>query len=248
MDPVDTALGKGLHVLQALASGDGPMRLSRLAEQLDMQKSSVHRVLRVLIDAGFVAQDTDSGLYAPTLKVWELGTAVVSALPIKQAATSVLQELHRTTSETVSLTILDGDDVLYLDKIVAPRPVGFTTRVGSRIPAPLTASGRAMLAYEDDARGIVERVAKRRADGAIDVEAVLADLERSRSDGYVVGRGRTERGIVGIAAAVPGPRGKAVAGLTVSSPVQRLDDARQAMIIEAVLVAATQLGEAVGRG
>lgn len=244
---MDSALGKGLRVLELLAASPAPMRLSQLAVDLDLQKSSAHRILRQLVEAGYVHQEADSGMYGATLKVWELGSAVVAALPIKQAAAGVLQELHRATSETVSLTVRDGDDVLYLDKIVAPRPIGFTTRVGSRVPAPLTASGRAMLAYAEDAEAVIERVAARVGPESLDVRRALADVKRARKDGYLVGRGRVERGIVGIAAAVPGRGRGAVAGLTVSAPVHRLDDTRQASIVEALLVAASGLGEAIGR-
>jgi IclR family KDG regulon transcriptional repressor len=244
---MDTALGKGLRVLEMLARADGPVRLSHLAAQLDLQKSSVHRVLRMLMVDGYVAQDPDTELYRPTLKVWELGSAVVSALPIKQAATTVLQELHRRTGETVSLTILDGDDVLYLDKILSPRPAGFTTRVGSRLPAPLTVGGRAMLAYEDDAAGVIERVATRVGTGVLDVDRALADVRRARTKGHLVGEGRRERGIVGIARGVPGPGGRAAAGLTVSAPAARVDTRRREAIVEALLIAATGLEEAIGR-
>ena len=78
---MDTALGKGLRVLEKLCRVDGPVRLSHLAAQLDLQKSSVHRVLRMLMAEGYVAQDPDTELYRPTLKVWELGSAVVGGLP-----------------------------------------------------------------------------------------------------------------------------------------------------------------------
>ncbi len=243
-----TALGKGLVVLEAGASAPGPVRVSHLATELDMQKSSVHRVLQTLVDEGWVVQDPQTDLYSATLKLWELGTAVANRVPLKQAATPVLHELHRRTGDTVSLTVRDGDDVLYLDKVLSPRPVGFTTRVGSRVPAPLTVGGRAMLAYEDDAAATVERVAAALPEGALDVARALADIERARTDGYVVGRGRAERGIVGIAAAVPGPGGRAVAGLTVSSPSADTDARRRDQVVEALLAAAATLGEAVGRG
>ena len=245
-DGMDSALGKGLRVLEALVVADGPSRLSHLAAKLEMQKSSLHRVLQTLIEFGFVTQDADTSLYAPTLKVWELGSSVVSRLPVKQAAAPVLQELHAVTGETVSLSVRDGDDVLYLDKIMSPRPMGFTTRVGSRVPAPMTAAGRAMLAYEPDAKSVVERVAARGDRGVVDVERVLSELEKARRDGYVVGRGRVDRGIVGIATAVLGGRGSAVAGLTVSTPSQRFDRARQKEIVEALRGAASRLGEAIG--
>lgn len=245
---MDSALGKGLRVLEALVLADGPSRVSHLAAKLDLQKSSLHRVLQTLVAAGFVVQDPETSLYAPTLKVWELGSAVVSRLPVKQAAAPILQELHETTGETVSLSVRDGDDVLYLDKIISPRPIGFTTRVGSRVAAPMTAAGRAMLAYEADARSVVERVAARLEPGALDVDQVVAELEKARRTGYVVGRGRVDRGIVGLATAVLGSRGSPVAGITVSTPSQRLDRARQKEIVESLLGAASRLGEAIGSG
>ena len=243
---MDTALGKGLRVLEAVATADGPVRLSHLATELGMQKSSAHRVLRALVDAGFVTQDPATDLYTATLKIWELGSAVVNAVPVKQAATTVLQELHRRTGETVSLSVLDGDDVLYLDKIVSPRPMGFTTRVGSRVAAPLTVGGRAMLAFEDDPAAVVHRVARRLAKGTLDVEKALADVRRARDEGYLVGVGRADRGIVGIAAAVPGPGGRAAAGITVSAPAKRMSPKREQEIVDALLLAAAGLGDAIG--
>jgi DNA-binding IclR family transcriptional regulator len=247
MEAQGSALGKGLRVLEALAASGRPRRLSELAVELGMHKTSVHRILWTLIGAGLVRQDPGSGLYVPTLKLWELGTAVVNEMPVKQAATPVLLELQRRTGETVSLTVLDGDDVVYLDKIIAPRPAGFTTRVGSRVPAPRTVAGRAMLAYEENPRELVERVAARWGGGAEDVERVLADIARAQRDGYLVGTGRPERGITGIAAAVPGPRGRAAAGLTVSALTSRTSAARQGEIVDALLRAVAALGDAVGR-
>lgn len=223
------------------------MRLSRLAEDLGLQKSAVHRILRTLCEAGLARQDPDTGLYGPTLRVWELGSAVVAALPVKQAATTVLHELHRTTGETVSLSVLDGDDVVYLDKVTSPRPAGFTTRVGSRIPAPLTVGGRAMLADEDDPAAVLDRVLDRLGPDAFDRDQALRDVARVRRQGYLVGRGRRGRGIVGIAAAVPGRGGRAAAGLTVSAPVARVDAAGREHIVSALLAATAALGDAVGQ-
>jgi DNA-binding IclR family transcriptional regulator len=248
MASVDTALGKGLRVLEALARADGPTRISHLATELGMQKSSLHRILQTLVELGFVTQDDGTSLYAATLKVWELGSAVVSALPIKLAASTILPELHQSTGETVSLSVRDGDDVLYLDKITSPRPIGFTTRVGSRVPAPMTAAGRVMLAFapEDEAAAVLARVGKRLGPKVLDVDRARADLRKARRDGYLVGRGRIDRGIVGVATAVRRAGGDAVAGLTVSTPAQRFDATRQHEIVEALLIAAARLGEALG--
>lgn len=245
---MDTALGKGLRVFEAIAVAGGPVRLSHLATELGFQKTSVHRILQELVAAGFVGKEPSGDRYVATLKVWELGTAIANALPVKQAATPVLRQLHRRTGETVSLTVLDGDDVLYLDKILADRAIGFTTRVGSRVPAVFTVAGRAMLAYEDDPSGVLERAAARRGGDRVDVRRALAEIRRARECGYVVGIGRPERGITGIGAAVPGRDGRAAAGLTVSAPTARTDESRRAELIEEVLLAAAALGEAIGNG
>ncbi len=246
-EKLDTALGKGLRVLEALSQAQSPVRLSTLAADLALQKSAVHRVLQTLLEAGFVHQDQESGLYGATLKLWQLGVGVMNALPVKQAATNVLQALHRQTGETVSLSILDGDHVLYLEKIIAPRPMGFTTKVGSRVPAPYTVAGRAMLAYEDDPRPILKRYLGGRKAEADAMDKALADIRQARDEGYLVGEGRVERGIVGMAAAVPGADGRGYAGLTVSAPRHRLTAARQRDFIDALLTATAQLSEALGQ-
>ena len=123
-------MAKAFAVLEALSRAKGPSRLSALASDLDLQKSTVHRILGELSALGYVVQDDGTGLYRPTLRTWELGTAVVADVPIKQVASGALLRLHEQTGETVSLVVRSGDDALYLDKIISPRPVRFTTRVG----------------------------------------------------------------------------------------------------------------------
>src|SRR5690606_19424135 len=84
--PVDSAVAKAFGLLEALAQAKGPSRLSTLATELGLQKSTVHRVLAELIGLGYVERDEATGLYRPTLRTWEIGTAIVADLPIKQVA------------------------------------------------------------------------------------------------------------------------------------------------------------------
>lgn len=243
---MDTALGRGLLVLETLAAADGPMRLSNLAMQLGMQKSSTHRVLRILVDAGYVAQDPHTELYRATLRMWEFGSSVVNGLPIKQVATAVLRQLHRRTAETVSLSVLDGDDVLYLDKIPSTQPTSWPTpQVGHRVPAPLTASGLAMLAHEPRAEAVIERVA-RRGDTPLDPARALAGVRKARRNGYHIGRSTPRRGVVAIAMGIPGRGVRPAAALTLSAPVERLDADREQALIDALVTAGNGLREAIG--
>jgi DNA-binding IclR family transcriptional regulator len=217
-----------------------------VAAELGMSKSTVHRLLAELIELGYVEQVAATGLYRPTLRTWELGTAVVADLPVKQVASTALQSLHERTGETVSLTVRSGDDVVYLDKIISPRPIRFTTRVGSRVGAPLTASGKAILAVSADGAEVVERVAARPGlDPPLDVERVLKELVEARRRGYAVSRSRP--GLIAIAAAVVDRDDEPVAALSVSAPTERVGRAQRAEVVEAVLMTATTLAESLGR-
>lgn len=243
---MDSAVAKAFGLLEALAQAKGPSRLSTLATELGLQKSTVHRVLAELIGLGYVERDEATGLYRPTLRTWEIGTAIVADLPIKQVASTALHQLHARTGETVSLMVRSGDDALYLDKLISPRPSRFTTRVGSRVPLPLTAGGKAILANVADGDDVVRRAAERPdLRGVVDAAQILAEIADARQRGYAVSSARP--GLVGIAAAVVDRGGEPVAALSVSAPTDRVPRAKRSEITESVVAVALTLAESLGR-
>lgn len=241
----DGAVPRAFRILELLALEAEPMRLSAIALALGMQKSTVHRILTTLMSLGFVEQDEDTSYYGATLRLWELGCGLISQHPVKQTAAAFLQRLHDATHETVSLTILSGDDVLYLDKIVSPRPIRFTSRVGSRAPAPLTAGGKAILAFEHDARAIIRRVRARIKDKRrVDTRMVLEELDRVRQHGYAESSFRP--GVVSFGAPIMARDGRAAAAISVSAPESRLTEAKRADIVEHLLATCADIAERVG--
>jgi DNA-binding IclR family transcriptional regulator len=240
------AVAKSFQVLEALSTR-GPVRLSTLASELGLGKSTVHRILAELVELGYADQEGDSGRYRPTLRTWELGTAVVADLPVKQASAGALQELHHLTGETVSLVVRSGDDALYLDKLVSPRPMRFTTRVGSRVPLPLPAGGKALLAFADDGPEVVERAAQRpELRGVLDVDKVVKELTAARRRGYAVATS-AQRGVTSVAAAVLDRDDRPAAALAVSAPTDHLVRGRRDEVAAAVVSTATRLSESLGR-
>ena len=238
---MDQAVARAAALLETLARAGAPMRLTRLAEAAGLQKSTAHRLLKTWIALGYARQDADSGLYGPTLRMWELGSGVVMDHPVKRAASGFLQALHRETGETVSLLLRDGDDVLYLDKLFAARSIGFSTRPGSRVAAPLTAGGKAMLATDADAEAVVRRAAARHP---LDVAAVMAELETVRRKGHSVSSGAP--GVTSFGGARPARSGPATAAISVSMPAERAAGAGEARIVQALMSACAGLAEAVG--
>ena len=243
---MDQAVARALGILEAVASSPGPLRLTRIAEAVGLSKSTAHRQLQTLVDLGYVVREPDTNRYGASLKLWELGSAVVGEHPVKRAATPFLHELHRQCGHTVSLLLPVGDEVLYLDKIISPRSAHFRTRPGSRAPAPFTSGGRAMLAYDPDARERVERVAEQvKARRVLDIDAFMADLPRVRTRGYAINLLNPE--VVSIGCALLARDGKAAAALSVSSSSETMDEAEQGRVADALLATCSRLAELVGR-
>ncbi|MCB1692607.1 MAG: IclR family transcriptional regulator [Pseudomonadales bacterium] len=241
----DGAVPRAFAVLELLALSNEPLRLSAIALRLGMQKSTVHRVLATLVLLGYVEQEEESSCYRASLRLWELGTGLVAQHPVKRAAAGFLQQLHQATHETVSLTVLSGDDVLYLDKIVSPRPIRFTSRVGSRVPAPLTAGGKAMLAYEPGARAIARRTRQRIQDKRrIEIESLMSELDQVREAGFATSSFRP--GVESFGAPIMAQDGRAAAAISVSAPTSRLSASKREAIVEQLLATCADLAERVG--
>jgi DNA-binding IclR family transcriptional regulator len=240
---MDQAVRRAVAILEAVARAPAPVRLKHIVEEVGLRKSTAHRLLRSWIELGYVTQEVASARYAPTLRLWELGSAIVDQHPVKRAASGFLQALHRETGETVSLLISDGDDVLYLDKLISPRSLRYSTRPGSRVAAPLTAGGKAILASDPDAAHRLARVAQRPG-VSLDVDAMLDELAEIRRRGYSTSRAR--EGALSIGCALPGRGGRADAAISVSAPTDRLDATSEPRLIEALLSTCTRLAEQIG--
>src|SRR5262245_33710440 len=96
------AVARAFAVLELLALEEKPVRLSAIALRLGMQKSTVHRVLSTLAELGYVQQEPRTSCYQATLRLWELGSSLITNHPLKRAAATFLQQLHQSTRETVS--------------------------------------------------------------------------------------------------------------------------------------------------
>ena len=185
---MEKTLAKGLIVLEALVHRGQPCGVSDLAVSLGVSKSNAHRLLNTLAETGYVT--SFDGRYAPTLKVWELGTKVIGGYDVKELARPAMTRLVRETAEGVRLTVLDRKtlDVIYIDKIDSPQDVRTFSELGGRAPAHCTSSGKVLLAYQDDAF-IAQAVRKLRAftkNTIVDRRAFIEHLKKVRANGYAV--------------------------------------------------------------
>ncbi|WP_199434260.1 IclR family transcriptional regulator [Qaidamihabitans albus] len=141
------ALRRGLAVLGALARHAGPVSAAALARELGLPRSSTYHLLTELESAGFVVHLPAERRYGLGIAAFELGSAYLRHDPLERLAGPLLRRLVDQVGHNAQLGVLHGNELLYLLKERPARPQTLVTDVGVRLPAHLTASGRAMLAY-----------------------------------------------------------------------------------------------------
>ena len=215
---------KGLHLLEALALSEEPRGVTELSQELGLTKSNVHRLLQTLAHRGFVRQEAETDRYHCTLKLWELGSLVSERVELPKVARPYLSALAGETHETVHLSLLDDQEVLYIDKIDSPMPVRAYSRVGGRAPAYCVATGKAMLAYLPEAQLIASftELTRYSPRTIINPEELRAELHKVREQGYAVNRGEWRESVCGVASPVFDASRRVCAAVGVSGPAERL--------------------------
>lgn len=197
--------------------GPGMLTLSEVSRRTGVPRSSAHRMLERLVQLRWVRREGHR--YHLGLRLFELGTLAVQQDQLHAAGLPLLRELHRLTGHTVHLAILDGDDVVYLEKLDG----GFgstTTRVGGRRPAASTSVGKVLLANTN--RGVESMLAPGRGGAApTDERRVRQEYAAIRGHGVAFDRGETVSGIGCIGAPV-GVKGDVVAAVSICGPVEAL--------------------------
>lgn len=244
---MDLTLLKGLRLLEHLARSDQSRGVSDLARELELTKSNVHRTLQTLVDAGYVRKCAGSGHYECTLKLFELGSAILARTDIRQVAEGPMAELARITEETIHLSALQGRDVVYVHKIESPQPVRAYSSIGGRAPAYCVASGKALLAFTPGALEQFADPLPTYSPKSIGTVAALAkELEDIRRSGVAVNWGEWREAVRGVAAPIFDATGATVGSIGISGPAERLTEAAIEKFSPNVITAAAEISAALG--
>ncbi|MEU6147481.1 IclR family transcriptional regulator [Streptomyces sp. NPDC047081] len=218
---------RALDVLEAVARSQ-PAGISALARSLEIPKATVHRILRTLGGAGWVAPQGAPGeqRWVLTARALAVGASVMNQEDLRECARPVMVELGQKTDENIHLSVPDGDALVLIDKVASMRPVQTVAHVGERVPMVLTASGWAFLSRLPEA----ERAARvpdfvALANGAhLTRDEVLSELIGVAARGYDINPGRWRADVSAIGGAVRDRQGRPVASLSISMPGYRLTD------------------------
>ena len=145
------SLERGLAILSSFNSDRPLIGVSELSRDLELSRSTAHRYIATLAQLGYLQQDPDSRRYRLGPKVLDLGFSAINSMDLREISAPHLRQLSDETEHTVNLAILDGIDVVYIERCRTTGPgqrdIDLNLHVGARLPAYCTAMGKAILAF-----------------------------------------------------------------------------------------------------
>jgi len=243
------SVSRAVRILEAFSDGK-LFTVTELSRTLKLPKSSLFEILATLVAEGMVAKDDETNQYHLGLKLLGLASSARQGLEVSRAAQPLLKRLNETLNETVQLTILDKDEVLYVDGFESTKQLRTFFSLGDRAPLHCTAVGKAILAFlpKTEIRRIIRSKGVQRftSNTLSDERRLFVDLERTVARGYSIDNVEHEEGVRCVGAPVRNRQGEAFAAISVSGPSHRLLPERDKEIARLVVDAAEEISRRLG--
>ena len=216
------SLERGLAVIRAFDADHAQLALTDVARRTGLTRAAARRFLLTLTDLGYVR--TDGRLFALTPRVLELGYAYLSGQSLPEVAEPHLERLVAEVHESSSVSVLDGDDIVYIARVATSRIMNVVINLGTRFPAYATSMGRVLLSGLSDREldEYLERIDLRpfTSQTVGDREALRTVLTKARAQGYAIVDQELETGLRSVAAPIRRD-GRVVAAVNVSTHASR---------------------------
>jgi len=226
--PTVQVIERMFTLMDVLASGEEAISLKEISEKTGLHPSTAHRILNDLATGRFVDRP-QPGNYRLGMRLLELGNIVKSRLNVRDAALGPMRDLHRLTQQPVSLSLRQGDEIVYIERAFSERSGMQVIRaIGGRAPLHLTSVGKLFLAA-DDAQKVRAYATRTGLSGhtknsITQLGALERELFKVKTEGHANDNEELELGVRCMAAGVYDDQGKLIAGLSISAPAGRLDE------------------------
>ncbi len=227
--PAVQVIERMFALMDVLASREDAISLKEIAEKTGLHPSTAHRILNDLAIGRFVERP-QPGSYRLGMRLLELGNLVKGRLNVRDAALIPMRELHKRIQQPVNLSMRQGDEIIYVERAYSERSGMQVVRaIGGRAPLHLTSVGKLFLSADDAPR--IRAYATRTGlhgqtkNSITQLPALERELAKVRQLRYAQDNEELELGVRCMACGVYDDQGKLVAGLSISAPASRLDDA-----------------------
>ncbi|MEJ8279515.1 IclR family transcriptional regulator [Pseudonocardia spirodelae] len=244
--PGEPVLARAVRILSVFEPGRAELGVTEIARGAGLHVATASRLVAQLVELGLLTR-TAGGRLRIGMRLWELGQRASPTLTLREAALPFLGDLHAVVGQHVQLGVLDGDEVIFVERLSAPRAVVNLTRIAGRLPLHVSSSGLVLLAHAP--AGQQERVLaapreRLTAATVTDPARLRLLLARIRREGHVVTEGYVHPDATGVAVPVRGRDGTVVAALSTVQPA----DGRAAALVPALRAAAHGIARACGAG
>jgi DNA-binding IclR family transcriptional regulator len=238
-------------ILRVLAAESSGLRIGELAKRLDLDRTTVFRLIATLEECAFVERIADTKAYKLGVGVFEIGSAYIRSTDLHSLARPVMIDLAQRVKESVHWAILSGDKAVCIDKIDSPRGLGSTSKIGRAVALNSGSVGKVLLAFQPE--DVRERLLgsmdlPRLTDRTITtVGTMRGEIAAIRRTGYSLSLGEGESDMACVAAPIFDHNRKIVAGLSIGGIIQRFSDPEGAtVLIQEVKKAAALISEKLG--
>jgi IclR family pca regulon transcriptional regulator len=249
------SLERGLAILSAFRSGRPQLGVSELGREIGLSRSTTHRYVATLAKLGYLEQDASTRRYRLGPRVLDLGFSAINSMELREISAPHLRQLSDETGYTVNMAILDGLDIVYIERCrssrAGQREIDLNLHVGSRLPAYCTSMGKVLLAFlppDEQAEALAALELSRRGPNTLTSRAALAtELKRVRRDGLAINNEELAYGLRSIAVPVLSASGAAEAAinLAVHSSMVSMEDL-VARLSPALRRAAAEISDRLG--
>jgi DNA-binding IclR family transcriptional regulator len=213
---------KAFDLLEALAAEDSNATIPLLSKKLDLSRNKVFRLLATIEDKGFIERDEATGVYRLGLHSFEMAQHILKSASLIRLSHPVMEELARKHDEAVYITVMNNDEVLFLDMVDSFQQIKAIDMVGQRFPFFTNAAGKAIKAMSSP--DLIDRMSKRRGakSGIPDLKQLERELREIRKNGVAIDFGGLGEDICAVAVAIRDYAGKVVGALTMLAPSFRM--------------------------
>jgi IclR family pca regulon transcriptional regulator len=218
------SLERGLAILSAFRSGRPLLGVSDLAREVGLSRSTTHRYIATLAGLGYLQQDPPTRKYRLGPRVLDLGFSAINSMDLRELAAPHLQALSDETGHTVNMAVLDGADIVYIERCrtsrQGQREIDLNLHIGSRLPAYCTSLGKVLLAYlePDELTEVLEHVrfTQRGPNTLMSSTDLRTELQRVRVAGLAANNEELAYGLRSIAAPIRNRDGSVTAAINLA--------------------------------
>ncbi|MCX7893468.1 MAG: IclR family transcriptional regulator [Burkholderiales bacterium] len=225
LDTTSAAI-RAVRLMEAVAAAERPLSLTALVDAVGLPKPTVHRIVGELAADGLLAREPVGKRFTVGPRLARLGLGAVINPGVRAERHAILQGLVARIGETCNLTMLDGGEVVYLDRVETAWPLRMNLQPGSRVPTHCSASGKLLLAFLPKSRRtrlLSALPTPRFTENTIDdPKRLAAELDRIRAQGYATDDEEYLAGVACVAVPVRVARGRVVAAVAVHAPTSRM--------------------------